>query len=64
MVGTWQFRTDNTMTNELKATGKIELPSVEQIQQELSSAMSIHDFFGKEASLRDCLQRRFSPMVI
>ena len=37
------------MTNEPKTTaGKINLPSVERIQQELASATSIDDFFGKE----------------
>lgn len=37
------------MTNEPKATaGKIDLPSVERIQQELASATSIDDFFGKD----------------
>lgn len=33
--------------NENKEQGKIEMPSLERIQQELGSATSIDDFFGK-----------------
>ena len=37
------------MTNEPKpSAGKIDLSSVERIQQELASATSIDDFFGKD----------------
>lgn len=37
------------MTDETKPTSqKVDLPSVERIQQELASAKSIDDFFGKE----------------
>jgi putative transposase len=35
-------------TNEKQEQAKIELPSLERIQQELGSAKSIDDFFGKE----------------
>ena len=35
-------------TNEKQEQPKIEIPSLERIQQELGSAKSIDDFFGKE----------------
>jgi hypothetical protein len=34
--------------NEHKEQRNIEMPSLERIQQELGSAKSIDDFFGKE----------------
>jgi putative transposase len=36
------------LTNEKREQSKIEIPSLERIQQELGSAKSIDDFFGKE----------------
>ncbi len=36
------------MTDETKPTPRIDMPSLERIQQELGSAKSIDDFFGKE----------------
>src|SRR5260370_38720006 len=35
-------------TNEKQEQPKIDIPSLERIQQELGSAKSIDDFFGKE----------------
>jgi hypothetical protein len=43
-------------TNEQKP--KIEMPSLEKIQQELATAKSIDDFWEKEGFSRDCSPQR------